>query len=147
VRAYAQAIEQWAAHGLGVKVILMAYRDAVDMARTKLDRNSRPHQGVARLERNHPGHFCWQVPVQSLKRLAQLPPHHQDLVRREHSKVTAISGTKLLGPEAAAPKAGGGSWVDAGCWTDGCIWAGGGGSLASVDSSVHFARKLPLLRK
>jgi putative tryptophan/tyrosine transport system substrate-binding protein len=33
-RSYFQAMEQWAAHVLGVKVILMAYRDAVDIART-----------------------------------------------------------------------------------------------------------------
>jgi putative tryptophan/tyrosine transport system substrate-binding protein len=32
--SYFQAMEQWAAHVLGVKVILMAYRDAVDIART-----------------------------------------------------------------------------------------------------------------
>src|SRR6266446_6205481 len=73
--------------------------------------------------------------------------HHRDLERREHSKVTPISGMKLLGPEAAAPWASGGSWVDAGCWAGGGAWGGGGGGRVSVASSVHFARRLPLLRK
>ena len=72
--------------------------------------------------------------------------HHLDLERREHSKVTPIPGVKLLGPETAVPGAGGGSWVDAGCWAGGS-WDGGGGGRVNVASSVHFARKLPLLRK
>src|SRR5258708_3025320 len=77
---------------------------------------------------------------------ASVASHHRDLERREHSKVTPISGVKLLGPEAAAPWASGGSWVDVGCWADG-NWGGGGGGRVSVASSVHFARRLPLLRK
>jgi hypothetical protein len=88
------------------------------------------------------------MPDQSPKRLAQVLPHHWDLERREHSKVTPISGTKLLGPETAAPRAGGGSWVDAGCCAEGPSWVGGGGGgRISAAASLHFARKLPLLKK
>jgi hypothetical protein len=86
---------------------------------------------------------CWLTPAAAARSWAS---HHRDLERREHSKVPPIPGVKLLGPEAAVPRAGGGSWVDAGCWADGG-WGGGGGGRISAASSVHFARKLPLLRK